>query len=68
MDARGWRIMQKITWLFTGARTFFTLLTALYQFAPAVWRTPIVLLGFTQPCSFSYFMIQIHNFLVVIHN
>ncbi len=37
-DPRGSRIMQKVTWICAGVTTFFTLLTALYQFAPAEWR------------------------------
>ncbi|MBN1440833.1 MAG: hypothetical protein JW929_15605 [Anaerolineales bacterium] len=67
-NTRGRRIMQKATWLCTGAMTFFTLLTALYQFAPAAWRAPVILLGLAQLCLFSFFAIRIHDFRVVILN
>jgi hypothetical protein len=67
-DTRGRMAMQKATWICTGVTTFFTLLTALFQFAPAEWRLPLMLLGLAQLLVFSFFAIRIHNYLVVIIN
>ncbi|MBN2086455.1 MAG: hypothetical protein JW748_14645 [Anaerolineales bacterium] len=67
-DTRGRMIMQKATWICTGIMTFFTLLTALYQFAPAGWRIPIQIIGLVQFLIFCFFAIRIHNYLVVIIN
>lgn len=67
-DTRGRMIMQKATWICLGIMTFFTLLTALYQFAPMGWRAPIVIIGLAQFLVFSFFAIRIHNYLVVILN
>ena len=67
-DTRGRMIMQKITRIFIGITTFFTLLTALYQFAPFGWRSPIVIIGLVQFLIFCFFAIRIHNYLVVIIN
>jgi hypothetical protein len=67
-DTRGRMAMQKVTWICTGIMTFFTLLTALFQFAPVDWRLPFIIAGLVQLLVFSFFAIRIHNYLVVIIN
>jgi hypothetical protein len=67
-NTRGRMIIQKITWICAGIMIFFTLLTALYQFAPIGWRVPIVIIGLVQFLVFCFFAIRIHNFVVVILN
>jgi hypothetical protein len=67
-DSRGRMILQKATWICTGIMTFLTLLTALYRFAPAGWRAPVVLIGLVQFFIFCFFAIRIHKYLVVIIN
>jgi hypothetical protein len=67
-DSRGRMILQKATWICTGVMTFFTLLTALYRFAPAGWRVPVALIGLAQFLIFCCFAIRIHKYLVVIIN
>lgn len=67
-DTRGRMIMQKITWFFVGVTTFFTLLTALYQFAPVGWRLPFIVVGLVQLIIFFFLALRIDNFLVVIIN
>jgi MFS family permease len=67
-DSRSRMIMQKATWICVGLTTFFTLLTALYRFAPAGWRASIIILGLVQFLIFCFFAIRIHKYLVVIIN
>jgi hypothetical protein len=67
-DTRGRMAMQKATWICTGIMTFFTLLSALYQFAPVDWRLPFIIAGLVQLLVFTVFAIRIHNYLVVIIN
>jgi hypothetical protein len=67
-DPRGRVIMQKATWICTGIMTFFTLLTALYRFAPNEWRAPVVIAGVAQFLVFCFFAIRIDKYLVVILN
>jgi hypothetical protein len=67
-NTRGRMIMQKVTWICAGIMTFFTLLTALYQFAPLEWHLPVILLGLVQLLAFCFFAIRTHHFRVVIVN
>jgi hypothetical protein len=67
-DTLARRIMQKATWVCAGVMTFFTLLTAVYQFAPALCRLPLAILGLAQLAVFCFFALRTRNFLVVILN
>jgi hypothetical protein len=67
-NTRSRMIMQKATWICAGIVTFFTLLTALYQFAPLEWRLPILFLGLVQLLAFCFFAIRTRDFRVVIVN
>lgn len=64
----GRMILRKVTWICVGITTFFTLLTALYRFAPAGWRFPVIIIGLLQLLTFCFFAIRSRNFLVVIIN
>jgi hypothetical protein len=67
-DTRGRMIVQKTTWIFTGAMTFFTMMTALFQFAPAGLHAPAVILGLLQFAAFCFFATRKNSYLVVILN
>ncbi len=67
-NTRGRMIMHKATWICTGVMTFFTLLTALYRFAPVEWHPPVIIIGLVQFLVFYFFAARIHNYLVVIVN
>jgi hypothetical protein len=67
-ETRARRILQKTTWICIGVMTFFSLLTAAWQFAPESWRTGAVWLGLAQLAVFSFFAVRSDNYLTVILN
>jgi|WetSurMetagenome_2_1015567.scaffolds.fasta_scaffold149862_2 hypothetical protein len=67
-NTRNRMIMQKLTWICAGIMTFFTLLTALDQFAPKELFFPFFLAAIFQLAIFSVLAIRFNNFLVVIIN
>jgi hypothetical protein len=67
-ETRARRTAQLTTWLLAGAMTFFTLLTAVFQFAPALWRPPLTVLALVQLAVFCFFALRTRNFLAVILN
>ncbi len=67
-ETRGRTTMQKVTWICTGVMTFCTLLTALYRFAPAAWRAPVILAGLAQFLIFCFLALRTRKYLVVIVN
>jgi hypothetical protein len=67
-DTRGRMIMQKSTWIGIGLMTFFTLLTAGYQFGGETLRVPVILLGIVQLAVFVVFALRTKNYAVVVVN